>query len=137
VDPELSAEQQQLQASAIEFARTALGGSRIDADRTETFDREGWHACARFGLLGMAIPEPYGGLGLGLSALLAVMEGLGVNEQTGNRIYPTRWSARPSQLIPSNRRYRIRLKAQGRDVRAISTTLLFENSNTAIGAWRE
>lgn len=74
---DLSAEQQQLQASAIEFARTALGGSRVAADRTETFDRDGWNACARFGVLGMAIPEQYGGLGLGLSALLAVMEGLG------------------------------------------------------------
>ena len=28
-------------------------------------------------MLGMAIPQQYGGLGLGLSALLAVMEGLG------------------------------------------------------------
>ena len=74
---DLSAEQQQLQASAIEFARTALGGSRVAADRTETFDRDGWNACARFGVLGMSIPEQYGGLGLGLSALLAVMEGLG------------------------------------------------------------
>jgi Acyl-CoA dehydrogenases len=77
VNGDLSAEQQQLQASAIEFARTALGGSRVAADRTETFDRDGWNACARFGVLGMAIPEQYGGLGLGLSALLAVMEGLG------------------------------------------------------------
>jgi alkylation response protein AidB-like acyl-CoA dehydrogenase len=77
VNCDLSAEQQQLQASAIEFARTALGGSRVAADRTETFDRDGWNACARFGVLGMAIPEQYGGLGLGLSALLAVMEGLG------------------------------------------------------------
>src|SRR5215216_6132365 len=33
--------------------------------------------CAEFGLQGMAIPPQYGGLGLGLSSLLAVMEGLG------------------------------------------------------------
>ena len=74
---ELTPEQRQLQQSAIEFARGTLGGSRILADRSETFDREGWSACGRFGVLGMPIPESYGGLGLGLSALLAVMEGLG------------------------------------------------------------
>jgi L-prolyl-PCP dehydrogenase len=74
---DLTSELRQLQQSAIEFARSALGGSRIHADRNEIFDREGWNACGRFGVLGMPIPECYGGLGLGLSALLAVMEGLG------------------------------------------------------------
>src|SRR6185436_21097219 len=33
--------------------------------------------CADFGVLGMPIPQEYGGLGLGLTDLLAVMEGLG------------------------------------------------------------
>ena len=77
MDLQLDSQQQELQAAAIEFARTRLGGSRVDADRHETFDREGWTACAEFGVLGMAIPKEYGGLGLGLSALLSVMEGLG------------------------------------------------------------
>ena len=75
--PELDAEQQELQQAAIEFARTRLGGSRVAADRDEVFDREGWKACAEFGVLGMAIPREYGGLGLGLTSLLGVMEGLG------------------------------------------------------------
>ena len=74
---ELDAHQEELQRGAIEFARTSLGGSRIHADKDEVFDRAGWQACAKFGVLGMAIPAQYGGLGLGLSALLAVMEGLG------------------------------------------------------------
>jgi L-prolyl-PCP dehydrogenase len=73
LDPEL----QRLQQSAIEFARASLGGSRIEADRGEIFDRVGWEACGRFGVFGLPIPEEYGGLGLGLTALLAVMEGLG------------------------------------------------------------
>lgn len=77
MDFELDTQQQELQRAAIEFARTKLGGSRVRADRDETFDRQGWQACAGFGVLGMAIPEQYGGLGLGLSTLLAVMEGLG------------------------------------------------------------
>lgn len=74
---ELTEEQERLQKAAIEFARASLGGSRVEADRHERFDHEGWRACARFGVFGMAIPQEYGGLGLGLGPLLAVMEGLG------------------------------------------------------------
>jgi alkylation response protein AidB-like acyl-CoA dehydrogenase len=77
LDGELTPDLEQLQRSAIEFARSALGGSRVRADRDEVFDRAGWDECARFGVFRLPIPETYGGLGLGLSALLAVMEGLG------------------------------------------------------------
>jgi alkylation response protein AidB-like acyl-CoA dehydrogenase len=77
MDFELTDEQKRLQASAIAFARTALGDDMRDRDRHETFERARWQECARFGVLGMPIPEEYGGLGLGLSELIAVMEGLG------------------------------------------------------------
>jgi alkylation response protein AidB-like acyl-CoA dehydrogenase len=74
---ELTEHQQELQDSAIAFARSAFGADMIERDRAEQFDNEGWKSCARFGLLGMPVPEKYGGLGLGLSELVAVMEGLG------------------------------------------------------------
>jgi L-prolyl-PCP dehydrogenase len=74
---ELSDEQHRLQESAIAFARQALSCDVIAADAAETFNLDGWWRCAEFGVLGMPIPEQHGGLGLGLSALLAVMEGLG------------------------------------------------------------
>ena len=77
LDADLAPDLEKLREGALDFARTALGGSRVEADRDETFDREGWDACARFGVFGLPIPEAYGGLGLGLSALVAVMEGLG------------------------------------------------------------
>jgi alkylation response protein AidB-like acyl-CoA dehydrogenase len=74
---ELSEDQQRLQAGAIAFARAALTGSGPEEERAGHFDHEGWKQCADFGVLGMPIPEAYGGQGLGLSELLAVMEGLG------------------------------------------------------------
>jgi alkylation response protein AidB-like acyl-CoA dehydrogenase len=77
MDFELSDEQRRLQESAIEFAKTALGGDLRQRDRDETFDRALWQQCAGFGVLGMPIPDEYGGLGLGLTELIAVMEGLG------------------------------------------------------------
>jgi alkylation response protein AidB-like acyl-CoA dehydrogenase len=55
----------------------ALGGDMIARDREARFDRDAWLRCAEFGVLGMPVPQEYGGLGLGLSELLAVMEGLG------------------------------------------------------------
>lgn len=66
-----------LQQSAIAFARQALNHDMISADASEAFSLDAWRHCADFGVLGMPVPKEYGGLGLGLSALLAVMEGLG------------------------------------------------------------
>lgn len=74
---DLSDEQQKLQDAAVAFARASLGGDMIARDRNGEFDRDAWRRCADFGVLGMPIPQEYGGLGLGLSELLAVMEGLG------------------------------------------------------------
>ena len=74
---ELSDDPLRLQESAIAFARQALAHDVIAADAAETFNRDAWRQCADFGVLGMPIPKEYGGLGLGLSSLLAVMEGLG------------------------------------------------------------
>ena len=74
---DLTDRQRELQDGAIAFARSGLGAGMIDRDRAEEFDFNGWKRCAEFGVLAMPVPERYGGLGLGLSELLAVMEGLG------------------------------------------------------------
>ncbi len=70
-------EQQKLHDAALEFARGSLQSDMVARDRDEHFDRSAWQRCADFGVLGMPVPTQYGGLGLGLSALLAVMEGMG------------------------------------------------------------
>lgn len=74
---ELSEERLRLQEAATEFARTHLGSDLEARDRDEVFDRAGWRHCAEFGVMGMPVPKEYGGLGLGLTDLIAVMEGLG------------------------------------------------------------
>src|SRR4051794_20620195 len=74
---DLTPEQQEWQDAAIKFARSDLGQDMIRADREESFNHEGWKQCAKFGVLGMPVPTEYGGLGLGLPDVLAVMEGLG------------------------------------------------------------
>src|SRR5689334_15282754 len=74
---ELTEEQAKLQDAAIAFARASLVSDMIARDRDDHFDRSAWQHCADFGVLNMPIPQEYGGLGLGLTDLLAVMEGLG------------------------------------------------------------
>ncbi len=74
---ELTEQQQNLQAEAVKFASIALSSHMRERDREERFDRALWQRCADYGLLNMPIPEEQGGLGLGISDLIAVMEGLG------------------------------------------------------------
>ena len=77
MDLELSEQQQQLQNGAIEFARSALNDDMIQRDRSEAFSFDGWKRCAEFGVLGLPVPSEYGGMGLGITDVIAVMEGLG------------------------------------------------------------
>src|SRR6185437_6206511 len=74
---DLTSEQQEWQNAAIDLARNALQRDMVHGDKEEVFSREGWEHCAKFGILGLPVPAEYGGLGLGLPDLLAVMEGLG------------------------------------------------------------
>jgi alkylation response protein AidB-like acyl-CoA dehydrogenase len=75
--PDFSEERAKLHEAAIAFARASLSGDMIERDRAAHFDRDAWKACAEFGVLGMPVPVEHGGMGLGLTDLLAVMEGLG------------------------------------------------------------
>ena len=77
MDLELAEEQQQLQKAAIEFSRSELNDDVIAHDRDEVFSFEGWRKCARFGVLGSPVPCEYGGTGLGITDVIAIMEGLG------------------------------------------------------------
>ncbi len=74
---ELSEQQQQLQNAAIEFARSELNDALVERDRGEIFNSEGWKKCGGFGVLGLPIPSEFGGMGLGITDVIAVMEGLG------------------------------------------------------------
>jgi alkylation response protein AidB-like acyl-CoA dehydrogenase len=77
MDLSLTKEQQELQNGAIEFARSELNEDVIRRDREEIFSFEGWKKCADFGVLGLPVPAQYGGLDLGITEVIAVMEGLG------------------------------------------------------------
>lgn len=70
-------EQLDRRAEVVDFARTELGADLAARDRDGVFPRADWERCARFGVLGLSVPEEYGGSRVDLPTAMLVMEGLG------------------------------------------------------------
>ena len=72
-----SEDQLALKRSIIEFAGAALNDDLIADDRAGIFAQRRWERCAEFGILGLALPEEYGGSGLDVLTTMLAMEALG------------------------------------------------------------
>ena len=70
-------EQLGLKASISEFSRRELNDNLIARDHEGEFSRENWQKCADFGVLGLAVPEEFGGAGLDPLTTILALEGLG------------------------------------------------------------
>lgn len=77
MDFSLTEDQQVFRTQIIDFARKRLNAGVIERDEAAAFDRDGWQACAEMGLLGLPVPEVYGGLGLDVTSSMLAMEALG------------------------------------------------------------
>lgn len=72
-----SEEQALFRRQIVEFAKARLNGGVKERESSGTFDRAGFLACAEIGLLGLPVPEAYGGLGQGVVSSMIAMEALG------------------------------------------------------------
>lgn len=70
-------EQLKYKQAVIEFAQKELNTGLLDRDRRGELAHDHWKKCAKFGVLGLAIPEEYGGSGSDILTTMLVMEGLG------------------------------------------------------------
>ena len=70
-------EQVLLKKEVIRFAQNELNAAVAERDQKGQFDRSLWKKCAEFGLLGIAVPEAYGGCRSDTISALVAMEGLG------------------------------------------------------------
>jgi alkylation response protein AidB-like acyl-CoA dehydrogenase len=70
-------EQLKLKRAVIDFAQKELNAGLIEHDAQGQLPRENWQKCAQFGLLGLAMPEAYGGSDADVLTTMLVMEGLG------------------------------------------------------------
>jgi hypothetical protein len=77
MDFALSAEQQQMRDAVVEFAKAELNDGIIARDRDQHFPRELWTQCAAMGLMGLPVPEEYGGSGLDALTTAIALEALG------------------------------------------------------------
>jgi alkylation response protein AidB-like acyl-CoA dehydrogenase len=73
----LTEEQKRFGDSIVEFARANLNEGVADRDRKSSFSRAGWQKCADFGLLGLPVPDSYGGSDADPITIATALEALG------------------------------------------------------------
>jgi len=95
-------EQLDFKNAVIEFAQKELNKGLIERDKEGELSLENWHKCAQFGILGLAIPEEYGGSGADILTTMLVMEGLGYGCQDNGLIFAMNaqmWSVQHPILV--------------------------------------
>src|SRR5690242_18674969 len=76
MDFELSADQREIQSLAREFAQAEIEPHAAQWDRAHTFPRDLYPKLAELGLMGVCIPEEYGGAGADFLSYILVLEEL-------------------------------------------------------------
>src|SRR5215469_14312640 len=76
MDFELSAEQKEIQALTRDFVRAEIEPSAAEWDREHHFPREVFGKLAELGLMGVCVPEEYGGAGADFLSYVLVLEEL-------------------------------------------------------------
>ena len=76
MDFELTPEQREIQALAREFARAEIEPHAADWDREHRFPAELYPKLGELGLLGVCVPEEYGGAGADFLSYVLVLEEL-------------------------------------------------------------
>ena len=77
MDFSLSAEQRELKAAAVDFARRELDSGLAEREQAGEFSPQAWRACAKFGIQGLPVPAELGGAGADILTTVLVMEALG------------------------------------------------------------
>src|SRR5213596_33300 len=76
MDFQLTAEQREIQALARDFARERIEPHAAEWDREHHFPRELFAQLAELGLMGVCVPEEYGGAGADFLSYVLVLEEL-------------------------------------------------------------
>jgi len=77
MDFSFTPEQEELKQKTIDFAKAELNDGLVEQERAGIFSREKWDKAAGYGILGLPMPEEYGGTGCDLVTTVCTMEGLG------------------------------------------------------------
>jgi alkylation response protein AidB-like acyl-CoA dehydrogenase len=85
--PDLSPAQRERVEAVLRFARERLSPGARQREAAGTFDRKLWDECAQFGLVGLPIPESFGGGGLDAVDTMLVVEALGKGCEDGGLVF--------------------------------------------------
>ncbi|MGH9244216.1 MAG: acyl-CoA dehydrogenase family protein [Acidimicrobiales bacterium] len=77
MDFDWTEEQQALRNSVVRFAQRELADDVVARDQAAQFPHDAWKQCADFGILGLPVPEEYGGSGADTLSVIVAMEALG------------------------------------------------------------
>ncbi len=97
-----TSEQLEFKDAVVKFAQRELNDGLIERDRLGELSRLNWQKCADLGILGLSIPEEYGGSGADIMTTMLVMEGLGYGCQDNGLIFAINaqmWSVQHPILV--------------------------------------
>jgi hypothetical protein len=80
-------EQKILRDSIVKFAQHELNEGVIERDRNQEFSRELWRKCADIGLMGLPVPDAYGGSGFDALTCAVALEALGYGCRDGGLVF--------------------------------------------------
>src|SRR5574338_604174 len=87
MDFSFTPEQLALREEIAKFGRQELNDGLAVRDREETFSRENWLKCARFGIHGLPFPREYGGSEADIVTTMLAMEGFGLGCRDSGLIF--------------------------------------------------
>ena len=77
MDFQLTQDQETIRDMVRDFARNEIAPQSLEWDEAQHFPRELFSKLGELGLLGVVIPEEYGGAGLGYVEYVAILEEIG------------------------------------------------------------
>ena len=87
MDFDPTSEQKLLRDSIVRFARGELNHDVAGRDRAQAFSRELWRQCGAVGLLGLPVPEEYGGTNADALSCAIALEALGYGCHDGGLVF--------------------------------------------------
>src|ERR1041384_4723089 len=95
-------EQLKFKKAVIDFAQKELNEGLIDRDRLGELARENWKKCAKMGILGLAVPEEYGGGSSDYNDSVRGMGGLGWGRRKNGFVFSknAQLVGRPAPISP-------------------------------------
>ncbi len=82
-----SDDQRALRDQIVRFAQAELNQDVVERDRRAEFHRDLWEKCAAMGILGLPVPEAYGGMGMDALTTATSLEALGYGCRDGGLVF--------------------------------------------------